>query len=32
MNSPNIFIKPYTDIQNNTEYIQLYIQCYGGGL
>ena len=32
MNSPNISIKPYIDIQNNTEYRQLHIQCYGGGL
>ena len=32
MNSSNIFIKPYKNIQNNTEYTQLHIQCYGGGL
>ena len=29
MNSPNISIKTYIDIQNNTKYTQSHIQCYG---
>ena len=29
--SPDIFIKLYTDIKNSTEYTQLHLQYYDSG-